>query len=169
MKTNIFIKPIFGFVFIFLLGCNGPEKKASETEVKSTDTTARSSTPVLPIINLFKKQGSFPFLADTSLMYHLDNLDSLGTNEVKILTSTWFKHDLAGGSEYNFRQFYRIDSVKAIGKYDAYCDSLQLGDTKNSNAYAPLEKTSAAMIINRYRCRMFHPVLLNHPASEAAE
>lgn len=121
-------------VLYFLSSCNTPE-----AEKKADENVAKDSVAiVLPagLANLFKTHNTLPFLADTTLLYTIENCDSLGTNEVKFLAAKPFSHALAGGSGYDLADFYRIDSIKASGNYAAWSDSLEPGNVKSSNGYA---------------------------------
>ncbi|HXB40475.1 MAG TPA: hypothetical protein VNZ49_08030 [Bacteroidia bacterium] len=138
MKRNIFIETTTVFAFLFFSACNSPkENKMTDAQLKATDLLAKNAEKVITLCNKFKTKNVFPYEADTTFLYKEEkNSDSLGTNEIKQLDVNWFKHDLIGGTEYDMKQFYIIDSVKTTGTYASWCDSLQPGNTKRSNAYA---------------------------------
>lgn len=115
---------------VVLTACAEPEKKPQNT----IPPTVQAAGPA--ITDKFKTLSGFPFLADTTLFFRLDACDSLGAAEVKALGANWFRHDLVSNIGWELSEFYTIDSIKAAGKYDAYCDSLDIGQTKRSNAYA---------------------------------
>jgi len=134
MKTNKFTYSLCMAVLYFLSSCNTPEAEKKAYGSVAKDTVAAALPAALA--NLFKTQNTLPFLADTTLFYHIESCDSLGTNEVKILAAKPFNHALAGGSGYDLADFYRIDSIKASGNYAAWSDSLEPGNVKSSNGYA---------------------------------
>jgi len=134
MKTNRLSYGLFIAILFLLSSCKGPEAEKVFAEGAAKDSIPATLPPGL--VNLFKTQNALPFLADTTLLYNIENCDSLGTNEVKILAGKWFRHALAGGAEYDLSDFYRIDSIKASGNYAAWSDSLEPGNVKSSNAYA---------------------------------
>jgi hypothetical protein len=68
-------------------------------------------------------------------MFHMETCDSLGTNEVRQLNKSLAAKD-SSSVDYVFKEFYQIDSIKASGNYASWCDSLQPGMTKGSNACA---------------------------------
>lgn len=120
---------------ITLASCNGPHKT-------DAGPTAGADSTLLPgemdahLLQKFKTTSTLPFTADTTFMFHMDKGDSLGTNEMKQLDGHWAVHDPWSEQDYILKEFYRIDSIKASGTYANWCDSLQPGMTKSSNAYA---------------------------------
>lgn len=56
--------------------------------------------------------------------------------DVRALAASWYKHDLVSNVPYGLAEFYKIDSLKVSGGYPAYVDSLDIGQTKDSKAYA---------------------------------
>jgi hypothetical protein len=138
MKRNIFIEMVLAFAFLFFSACNSPkENKMTDVQLKANDSLTKNTKKIVALCGKFKIQNSFPYKTDTTFLYKEEkSSDSLGTNEIKQLDINWFKHDLSDGVEYGLKQFYIIDSVKATGTYANWCDSLQPGNTKRSNAYA---------------------------------
>ena len=136
MKTNHLFTGLLAAIIFCCFSCWEPHQELTDAQLKQGDSLAKAIDGIMRLADLFKTENSFPFSADTTLLYHIENCDSLGTMEVKQLAVNWFKHDLVGGTDYDLQTFYKIDSVKAAGKYIEYCDSLQIGDTKCSNAFA---------------------------------
>jgi hypothetical protein len=124
-------------VVIILTSCSN-----HKTETDQPPVTVEL-TPLQKTLEKFKVNNNFPIIADTSLFNSLNALmnpvkgyDSLGTNEVKTLAANWFTNGEEGGSDYEFREFYKIDSIKASGTWTKWCEKLDIGQTKYSNAYA---------------------------------
>ncbi len=119
------------------------------TDTKSVEVGAIPMGPNAEILALektithFKTKGAFPFVVDTVLLNKLNPLydpvsgfDSLGTGEIKTLAINWFTNGEAAGTNYDIKEFYKIDSIKASGTYAAWCEKLDIAQTKRSNAYA---------------------------------
>ncbi len=136
MKTNQLFNSVSLAVALLCFSCGEQRTESKEDSIKTGDSVTKVLATVIPVLDFFNKKCPLPFAVDTTLLFHLENFDSLGTNEVKALTGNWFKHDLVAGASYDIETFYKIDSVKAVGKYKEYCDSLQIGNTKYANAYA---------------------------------
>ncbi len=133
MRTRKLFLCIYLLAAILLFSCtNTAEKQGSDKEMKKDSLTQLSDGGF--IAAHFKTLNELPYSVDTTLLFHLEECDSLGTNEVKQLDKNWFGHDLAASAEYELKTFYKIDSIKAAGKYKEYCDSLEPGNTKSSNA-----------------------------------
>lgn len=124
---------------LFLNACsnNKPETDAN------TNTAAAEETPLQKTMAHFKSNNTFPFVVDTaflnklnSMMQPVNGFDSLGTAEVKVLDAKWHTTEANNVSYYDYREFYKIDSIKASGTYKAWCEKLDIGQTKCSNAYA---------------------------------
>jgi hypothetical protein len=126
---------------------SGAEKQAITVEKK--DTLIIHDEELRRTAALFK-EGTLPFTADTALLYHLIKYDSLGTKEVQALAKQWFKHDLVSVVNYEFTDFYKIDSIKATGHYAKWCETLDIGMTKFANAYAvcklKIDSTTYALV-----------------------
>jgi len=120
-------------VMVFLSACGSAIKENSGSEKK--DSLVINNKQLKKSVGLFK-EASLPFTVDTTLLFRMEKGDSLGGFEIKMLTANCFKHDLINGLEYDLATFYKIDSIKAIGKYKQYCDSLDIGMTKVSTAHA---------------------------------
>src|ERR1035437_9420392 len=118
---------------IFLSACGNATKENTGAEKK--DSLVINNKQLEKSIGLFK-EATLPFMVDTALLFRLEKGDSLGEFEIKMLTANCFKHDLLSGLEYDLNTFYKIDSIKAAGKYKQYCDSLDIGMTKFSTAHA---------------------------------
>lgn len=129
---KILLSIIFSAILLSLTSC-GSEPKKPVFEKK--DSIVINNKELEKKARLFKP-ASFPFVVDTNLLLNVEKGDSLGAFEVKLLAATFFKHDLLQGTEYNLATFYKIDSIKAAGKYQQYCDSLDIGMTKVSTAHA---------------------------------
>lgn len=134
------MKKIKLFVFIFSVGtiafltsCGNSTKENSSSEKK--DTLFVLDSKLQKTATLFKS-ATLPFTVDTSFLFHLEKGDSLGTFDIQTLTQNIFKHSLTDGLDYDLKTFYKIDSIKAAGKYKQYCDSLDIGMTKISKAFA---------------------------------
>lgn len=135
MKAKQFLSPLFLLAFLF--SCGPSANKDDVQQVNGNDTTVQEGPSAL--LAKFKTEKVLPFAADTSLLFHLEAGDSLGSNEVRQLTVLWPAAEILKLNEWELREFYIIDSVKTSGNYAAWCDSLTLGNTKRANAFS-LEK-----------------------------
>jgi hypothetical protein len=133
MKLNQLIA-FFASILLFA-SCNSPNR-TDGTQNSVTDSTSFRDGAYAGLLEKFKAVNILAFTADTTLMFRLEKYDSLGTNEVKQLDKNWATLDSSGSEEYTMREFYQIDSIKASGNYATWCDSLQPGMTKSSNACA---------------------------------
>jgi hypothetical protein len=121
---------ILSLLLLNLTSCNtGTEK---EKDVSANDSLTASNK----LSGFFKKELSLPFIVDSAFLAQDRFGDSLGTAEVKILTENSFKKEESGGMNYELREFYKIDSVKATRTYTKWCEKLDIGMTKYANAYA---------------------------------
>src|ERR1700758_5362601 len=124
MQKIKFFTLIFSIgTFAFFSSCQNATKESSSSQKKDSLYVIDSK------LQKVFKAGSLPFIVDTAILSHLENYDSLGSYEIQTLTQHILKHNLTDGLEYDLKNFYKIDSVKAIGKYKEYCDSLQIGAT----------------------------------------
>jgi len=123
-------------VTCFLFSCENPENKEKDDSQKFDSLTCQVSGKLQAVIDLFKTQNNLPFTADTSLLFAVPSCDSLGTNEIKMLDTLWFANDLAYSRDYDLREFYKIDSLKAAGKYAEWCQKLDIGQRKFSTMHA---------------------------------
>ncbi len=117
---------------LFLFSCTNSQHEGGEVVLNDSSAVAQGS----PLPDLFKTENTLPFSADTTLLYAIENCDSLGTREVRQLDKEWFRLDPTADRNYDLEQFYKIDSIKASGTYASWCDSLEPGNTKSANAYA---------------------------------
>ncbi len=133
------------------IACNMGNNKNKEKTVKDTgqNDTIRMLKP-LPaegttstLFSHFKENTKFPILIDSAYMAHVKGHDSLGTNEVKLLTQKWYDDSLVNDNDYVLKAFYTIDSAKAKHAYDKWAEKLDIGMTALSNAYA-LQKIKLA-------------------------
>lgn len=116
--------------------CNSSKKNDSGTESSSevADSIAVSANEnTKRLFDLFKKKAELPFLADTTLFKSVKDLDSLGSAEIELLTSVTLNNN---EDEYELKEFFKIDSIKASGSYAKWCETLDIGMTKFANAYA---------------------------------
>jgi hypothetical protein len=125
------LKNIFGLAVLGLVACSAPEPDSASAMKESRAAPAQPE-----FVQKFNKTLAFPLIADTAFFFHLEGHDSLGTREVRALTADMFSHELVSSTKYEFEEFYKIDSIKAAGKYGEYCDSLDIGQTKAANACA---------------------------------
>lgn len=124
--------------FLFFASCGTPKNETENNGSSGEDSVAK----LPPVAAHFKTEKTLPCMVDTTLLLHVSTYDSLGTKEIKELTAHCSKLSIARGMEYDLAEFYKIDSVKTTGTYASWCDSLTIGNTKYSNAYA-LSKTRA--------------------------
>jgi hypothetical protein len=118
---------------VFLNSCGGSGKE-NPSETKS-DSLVINNKQLEKSVGSFK-EGAFPFTVDTTFLFKIEEGDSLGESEVRLLAKNIFKNPLTASTESNLGIFYKIDSIKAAGKYQEYCDSLQIGETKICTAHA---------------------------------
>lgn len=130
-KINCKVRKYFYVAFLCAAACSQPEKKV----VPGMEAEPAGATTKL-LSDKFKTGRTLPFKADTALFFHLEGGDSLTGTDVRALAGSWFKHDLVSNVQYEFAEFYKIDSLKATGGYPSYVDSLDIGQTKDSKAYA---------------------------------
>jgi len=133
MKIKLAISICILSTLAFLSSCGGPGKEASDKETNGAITV--NNKQLQKSVGLFK-DITLPFTVDTALLFKLEKGDSLGSFEIKTLAANCFKHDLLESFEYDLNTFYKIDSIKAAGKYRQYCDSVSIGMTKVSAAHA---------------------------------
>jgi hypothetical protein len=134
-----------------LAGACGEAKKNTAGPVRDAtkDSLQEATGQLRALADKFKTTKSLPYTVDTTLLLHIENYDSLGGSEVKLLAQNLFRHALAGDAPYDLATLCKIDSLKAIGKYAAWCDSLEPGNTKTANAYAlcKLPADSATLLV----------------------
>ena len=121
------MKKLLSFVGIIALvvSCNnssGEKETASNNIAKDT-------------LGALFKDASFPLIADTNLLFKMETFDSLKSSVIKALSAHMCKEKAVDNDDYT-SEYFRIDSIKAVGKYKQYCDSLTIGMTKNLVAYA---------------------------------
>jgi hypothetical protein len=123
---------------IILQSCDTAETKEINNPASLVpDSASRTGNVTLKnVIDKFKTKSTLPFLADTTLLFKVNGFDSLGTNEVLVLDTNWFRKSTISKSDYDFNQFYKIDSIKASGTYAKWCETLNIGMSKFANAYA---------------------------------
>ncbi|MEO6883101.1 MAG: hypothetical protein ABI199_03650 [Bacteroidia bacterium] len=83
----------------------------------------------------FKNTNSFPVRIDSTYMTNFSTKDSLGANEIRLLTTKWLDDSLVMNDEDRLSDFYKIDSVKAAHGFSKWAEKLDIGMTKNANAY----------------------------------
>lgn len=131
VKIKLFVLALG--TIVFLSGCGGSGKENS-SETKS-DSLVINNKQLEKSVGLFN-EGALPFTVDTTFLFKIEEGDSLGEFEVRLLAKNIYKHLLTTSTESNLGIFYKIDSIKAAGKYQQYCDSLQIGETKICTAHA---------------------------------
>ena len=114
-------------------GCQNETTEVSANDKK--DSLVINNDKLKKAATLFKN-GTLPVLVDTTFLFGIEKGDSLGGFEISALSANCYKHDLMAHLEYNLKNFFLIDSIKATGKYREYCDSLDIGMTKTSTAHA---------------------------------
>jgi hypothetical protein len=130
MKYSKHYASILSLILFSLTSChNGAEEKkaGSDNSLKIENASFNK------LSGLFKKELSLPFIVDSAFLANGHFGDSLGTNEIQMLTENSFKSD--NGMGYQLSEFYKIDSVKATGTYAKWCEKLDIGMTKYANAY----------------------------------
>jgi hypothetical protein len=118
---------------------SGSDETAKNSAVKDSAKAPEEKGPGVSLDNvtaLFKNKKTLPFTADSALLARIKSFDSIGGAEVKVLDARWFKHELNSGVEYDLFDFYKIDSLKFACRYADWCEHLDIGMTKFSNAYA---------------------------------
>lgn len=133
MKKLIFYLYIIITASIFT-SCNS-SKQDKEKETNDSAVVA-TNVEMQKLMDLFKDQITLPLIVDSTFLAKEKFGDSLGTNELKLLTENRFKHELMDPLEYELDDFYKIDSIKTTGTYPQWCDKLDIGMTKYANAYA---------------------------------
>lgn len=116
-----------------LSSCNSGQENH---EAKSADSSAVVNQSLNKLSGFFKKELPLPFFADSAFLAQHNFGDSLSSSEIRMLTENSFKSTEDNGMDYELREFYKIDSVKATGTYKKWCEKLDIGMTKYSNAYA---------------------------------
>lgn len=143
------MKNLFAFISVsFLLAsCSSDSKHETTGHLPASDSSSNvtMTSPLLDkVIAKFRTKSTLPFLGDTTLLFKFNGagygapvtFDSLGSGEVHILDTNWFRKSAIAYNSYDIRNFYTIDSIKATGTYQKWCDSLDVGMTKFANAYA---------------------------------
>lgn len=122
------MKKLFLFIGIiaFFVSCNN----SSGEKVTASNNVAKDTLSVL------FKEAYFPLVADTTLLFKIETFDSLKSPVIKVLSQHMADDKATTDVLFNLKDFFRIDSVKSDGKYQQYCDSLEIGMTKNVMAYA---------------------------------
>lgn len=128
-KFNIGFITFFSFC---LVSCNTEVKQ----ENSNTDSPKSENETLIKLSAIFKKELTLPLNIDSVFLAQEHLGDSLGTNEIKLLTINSFQTDSNNGMTYELGEFYKIDSIKASGTYAKWCETLDIGMTKHSNAYA---------------------------------
>lgn len=147
-----FIKyiPVFLLTLALAGACSGSKTDTAEAGANgNNDSLQQANSRLKRLTDKFKTTNALPYTVDTTLLLHLENCDSLAGSQVKLLAQNMFRHALAGDAPYDLATLYKIDSLKAIGKYAAWCDSLEPGNTKTANAYAlcKLPADSATLLV----------------------
>ncbi|HKC68823.1 MAG TPA: hypothetical protein VKG26_11380 [Bacteroidia bacterium] len=120
-------------VMLFFAACSNGSSTRQRTV--NADSLIFQSPGLKEYISLFKNID-LPAQLDTIILYKIDSLDSLKSSFIKTLAAHIFKNPLNEQLPYDLQIFYTIDSVKTAGKYNQYCDSLNIGMTKNAKMYA---------------------------------
>ena len=110
-----------------------PEKDT--TQVADTATAFRLNPEIEKFITLFPEE-ELPFKADETLLEKVTKGKILNGEQVQLLAASWAKGKESALVNFTLESFYKIDSLKTAGGYDAYLESLDIGMTKDNNAYA---------------------------------
>lgn len=130
------------FLSVLLLaaacGSNKSEDETSSTDstVIKTDSLAGFSEELKAMLPKFKSSIETPYAIDSTFIAQVDQYDSLDSKDVTLLAAKWFEHSISSENSYDLETFYKIDSIKAAGKYAKYVEKLDIGMTKSSNVYA---------------------------------
>jgi hypothetical protein len=133
MKTKINTLLFSLGTIVALTSCGGAGKENPSGQ--TGDSLEIHNTQLQRSAKLFK-EAALPFTVDTAFIFKIAKGDSLGGFEIKSLATTIFKHSLTEGLQDELNTFYKIDSLKEVGAYKMYCDSMDIGMTKYFTAHA---------------------------------
>lgn len=101
-------------LFLLVMACNTKETKTAETQA-----------------------AELVFKADSVLFNKIEEdslLTAISAAEVRAWSGDFFAADTLGDVKWILSEFFRIDSLKASGKYRQYTDHLDLGMTRDVTA-----------------------------------
>lgn len=139
------------YFFLLVLTCwscaNNTEENTSESEAVAVSDTGViekdtlnlvEEIPVIPLDPLLIsnfKELELPYALDSGSIENLNTEKRISAQQVDLLTQN-ITGALAWEMEYELNTFYKIDSLKQINKYEDYVSSLDIGQMKNSEAFA---------------------------------
>ena len=134
VQKNIFLSRFLFLLFFgsVIFGCNTNSKNNAEQTIVEKPI----NTKLQALINHFKNADKFPLIIDSTYIATINKNDSLGTNEVKMLTQNFFNDSLVLSDTNLLSDFYKIDSVKANHTFEKWSEKLDIGMTEYANAYA---------------------------------
>jgi hypothetical protein len=137
-KKHPLLAVVLFLLTVLLTGCEQKSKPAGATS--SSDSVAgvpENNTSALlgALLPLFEP-ASLPFNADTAFIAQAYKNDSLTSAQLRLLINGWGQNKLVQTSAHFLNDFYEIDSVKALGKYQEWCEKLDIGMTQDVKAYA---------------------------------
>lgn len=122
------------------VSCGGDSQKpGGDSAAKTGDTATAATTVPLPpelekLVARFAGNENWPLTTDSLYIENVPAHDSLSAEEVKMLIAGKPKHVLLDGLEWDMRNFSLIDSLKKHKAYAQYCESLDIGMTKEAGA-----------------------------------
>lgn len=130
------MKQFFALILasVFLYSCGSSSKKE---EVKALDSTALETKveSSMSFDDQSFKTLQFPLVLDTVFVEKVDTNDRITYQQFRAQGLNILKHDISERINYTIDDFIKIDSLKQIGKYKNYIDSLDIGMTKQAIAY----------------------------------
>lgn len=128
-------------LMLFISACgsknSSEDGNATDSTVANVDSTKiEMSTEMNALVSKFKVVDAFPINIDSVFINGVSLSDSIRTNEVKLITTTWFKNEISLQQSYEIKTFFEIDSIKKSGNYAKYVDGLDIGMIKSSNVYS---------------------------------
>ena len=138
------MKSTMGYITILflLLACGTwPGVQTGLVNVDGTpDAESNGTISKMLDPNLLAKFGNTAELPFKSDSVYFDNLttqsySALTSIEVKQLMPEFLEADFSSQALWDLRNFYQIDSLKNIGEYENYVETLEIGMMKESDAY----------------------------------
>jgi hypothetical protein len=128
MKFYIFL------IAILFVSCNSQDSDNKKQQV-STDSSFISTKTAATFDDKLFKLLSLPLSIDTTFIIKLDTNDRIPFEQLRALRAQFLDNELSNSIAYNINTFCEIDSLKQIGEYKKYVDSLTIGMTKISIGY----------------------------------
>lgn len=128
-------------VFIILSSCNNNTEinEPTNEDSLSVEKPLNYDEEINDIITLFQQNQDNNLIIDSIYIGKAEQTKEdkkLNGEQVNLLSSKFIDHEYTRNVSYDLTAFYMIDSLKNIGAYEDYVNSLDIGMMKIAEAYA---------------------------------